>query len=131
MRVDLNVPLSKTDEITVTDDTRLRAIVPTAKFLLDKGAKLILMSHFGRPKGEVIEKGKNGRLTPVVPHLSTLLNTTVHKADDCIGPDVEKLASQLNDGEVLLLENTRFHAGETKNDEALAAGLGKLADVSC
>lgn len=67
MRVDLNVPLSKDDDVTVTDDTRLRAIVPTTKFLLEKGANVILCSHFGRPKGEVIETGKNGRLNPGKP----------------------------------------------------------------
>jgi len=78
VRVDLNVPLAK-DDITVTDDTRLRAIVPTTKFLLDKGANVILMSHFGRPKGEIIETGKNGRLTPVVKPLEELLGTTVKK----------------------------------------------------
>ena len=116
------------DEVTVTDDTRLRAIVPTTKYLLDKGANVILCSHFGRPKGEIIEKGKNGRLNPVVPHLTNLLGTEVQKVDDCIGDDVEAAASKLGKGEVLLLENTRFHAGETKNDEELAAGLGKLAD---
>ena len=116
------------DDVTVTDDTRLRAIVPTAKFLLDKGANVILCSHFGRPKGEIIETGKNGRLNPVVPHLRTLLGTDVTKVDDCMGPDVEVAASKLTRGQVLLLENTRFHAGETKNDEVLAAGLGKLAD---
>mmetsp|Transcript_29031 Transcript_29031/g.34508 ORF Transcript_29031/g.34508 Transcript_29031/m.34508 type:complete len:437 (+) Transcript_29031:164-1474(+) len=128
MRVDLNVPLSKEDNLTVTDDTRLRAIVPTAKYLLSKGANLILCSHFGRPNGEIIETGKNGRLTPVVPHLQTLLSTPVTKVDDCMGPAVEKAAEALTSGEVLLLENTRFYAGETKNDAALAAGLGKLAD---
>lgn len=128
MRVDLNVPLSKDDDVTVTDDTRLRAIVPTAKFLLDKGANVILCSHFGRPKGEIIETGKNGRLNPVVPHLNELLGTEVKKVDDCMGPDVEEAASKLGKGDVLLLENTRFYAGETKNDEELAAGLGKLAD---
>lgn len=127
MRVDLNVPLSKEDDVTVTDDTRLRAIVPTTKFLLSKGANVILCSHFGRPKGEIIEKGKNGRLDPVVPHLSTLLNTNVIKVNDCMGPEVEDVSSKLTKGEVLLLENTRFYAGETKNDEELAAGLGKLA----
>jgi phosphoglycerate kinase len=83
MRVDLNVPLSKEDDVTVTDDTRLRAIVPTTKYLLSKGANVILCSHFGRPKGEIIETGKNGRLNPVVPHLSTLLGTNVTKVDDC------------------------------------------------
>ena len=128
MRVDLNVPLSKEDDFTVTDDTRLRAIVPTAKFLLDKGANVILASHFGRPKGEVIETGKNGRLTPVVEPLKKLLGVDVQKVSDCIGSEAEEAASHLTKGQVLLLENTRFHAGETKNDPELAAGLGKLAD---
>ena len=128
VRVDLNVPLSKDDDVTVTDDTRLRAIVPTTKFLLDKGANVILCSHFGRPKGEIIETGKNGRLTPVVRPLSQLLGATVTKVDDCIGPDVEAAAASLTGGQVLLLENTRFHVGETKNDPTLSAGLGKLAD---
>lgn len=89
---------------------------------------MILCSHFGRPKGEIIETGKNGRLNPVVPHLSKLLNTEVKKVNDCIGPEVEAVASSLKGGEVLLLENTRFYKGETKNDETLSAGLGKLAD---
>jgi len=128
MRVDLNVPLSKEDDVTVTDDTRLRAIVPTAKFLLSKGANVILCSHFGRPKGEIIETGKNGRLNPVVPHLQTLLEVDVTKVDDCIGSKAEAAASALTKGQVLLLENTRFYAGETKNDADLSAGLGKLAD---
>lgn len=128
MRVDLNVPLDKADDFTVTDDTRLRAIVPTTKYLLDKGANVILCSHFGRPKGEIIEKGKNGRLTPVVEPLKGLLGVDVKKVDDCMGPDVEAAASSLGGGEVLLLENTRFYAGETKNDSDLASGLGKLAD---
>ncbi len=128
MRVDLNVPLSKEDDVTVTDDTRLRAIVPTTKFLLDKGANVILCSHFGRPKGEIIETGKNGRLNPVVPHLNDLLGTEVKKVDDCMGAEVEDAVSKLGKGDVLLLENTRFYAGETKNDEELSAGLGKLAD---
>lgn len=112
----------------MTDDTRLRSIVPTTKFLLEKGANPILCSHFGRPKGEVIETGKNGRLNPVVKPLEELLGTSVKKVDDCVGPDVEAAAAALKEGEVLLLENTRFHAGETKNDPALAEGLGKLAD---
>jgi phosphoglycerate kinase len=106
----------------------LRAIVPTAKFLLSRGANVILCSHFGRPKGEVIETGKNGRLTPVVPHLRDLLGVEVTKVDDCVGPDVELAAQSLTSGQVLLLENTRFHKGETKNDPTLSAGLGKLAN---
>ena len=128
VRVDLNVPLSKDDGVTVTDDTRLRAIVPTTKFLLGRGANVILCSHFGRPRGEVVETGKNGRLNPVVGPLRELLGVDVVKADDCVGPEVEAAASSLAGGQVLLLENTRFHAGETKNDPDLAAGLGKLAD---
>jgi phosphoglycerate kinase len=112
----------------VTDDTRLRSIVPTTKFLLDKGANVILCSHFGRPKGEIIETGKNGRLNPVVSPLTALLGVEVKKVDDCMGAEVEAAAEKLTTGEVLLLENTRFYKGETKNDEALAAGLGKLAD---
>ena len=128
MRVDLNVPLSKDDNVTVTDDTRLRAILPTTKFLLDKGANVILCSHFGRPKGEIIETGKNGRLNPVVEPLKKLLGADVKKVNDCMGEEVEKVAKSLTKGEVLLLENTRFYKGETKNDPTLAAGLGKLAD---
>lgn len=112
----------------MTDDTRLRAIVPTTKFLLDKGANVILCSHFGRPKGETIETGKNGRLTPVVPHLERLLDTPVKKLDDCMGAEVEEAAASLTSGDVLLLENTRFYKGETSNDATLSAGLGKLAD---
>jgi len=128
MRVDLNVPLSKEDEVTVTDQTRLKAIVPTTKYLLDKGANVILCSHFGRPKGKIIETGKNGRLNPVVPHLSELLGVPVKKMSDCIGDEVEQAAKELTSSEVLLLENTRFYAGETKNDPVLSEGLGKLAD---
>jgi phosphoglycerate kinase len=128
LRVDLNVPLSKEDDVTVTDDTRLRAIVPTAKFLMDKGANVILCSHFGRPKGEIIETGKNGRLNPVVPRLNELLGVNVTKMDDCMGPEVEEAAKNMAKGEVMLLENTRFYKGETKNDPELSAGLGKLAD---
>jgi phosphoglycerate kinase len=115
----------------VTDDTRLRAIVPTAKYLLDKGANVILCSHFGRPKGEIIETGKNGRLNPIVQPLEVLLGTPVLKMDDCVGAEVEAAAQKLalgSGGQVMLLENTRFHVGETKNDPELAAGLGKLAD---
>mmetsp|Transcript_27612 Transcript_27612/g.41153 ORF Transcript_27612/g.41153 Transcript_27612/m.41153 type:complete len:446 (+) Transcript_27612:2311-3648(+) len=128
MRVDLNVPLSKDDDVTVTDDTRLQAIAPTAKFLLEKGANVILCSHFGRPKGEIIETGKNGRLNPVVDPLKTILGVDVKKVNDCMGEEVEAAAKSLTKGEVLLLENTRFYKGETKNDSTLAAGLGSLAD---
>jgi len=125
VRVDLNVPLDKDNN--VTDDTRLRAVVPTTKYLLDKGAKVILCSHFGRPKGEIIETGKNGRLTPVREPLETLLGVPVTKVNDCMGPEVEQAVANLKSGEVLLLENTRFYKGETKNDPELAQGLARLA----
>jgi phosphoglycerate kinase len=128
VRVDLNAPLSKTDDTVVTDDTRLRAIVPTVQYLLSKNANVILCSHFGRPKGEIIETGKNGRLTPVVKPLETLLGVPIIKVNDTIGPDVEKVASTLTGGQVMLLENTRFYAGETKNDPTLSEGLSKLAN---
>jgi phosphoglycerate kinase len=114
--------------VTVTDDTRLRAIVPTTKYLLEKGANVILCSHFGRPKGEIIETGKNGRLNPIVKPLELLLGKPVLKMDDCIGSAVEEAAGKLGEGSIMLLENTRFHKGETNNDPELAAGLGKLAD---
>merc|ERR1712176_1099216 len=94
----------------------------------DKGANVILMSHFGRPKGEIIETGKNGRLTPVVKPLEELLGTPVKKIDTIIGPEAEAAAAQLSKGEILLLENTRFDIGETKNDKTLAEGMGKMAD---
>lgn len=114
--------------MTVTDDTRLRSIVPTTNFLLERGANVILCSHFGRPKGEIIETGKNGRLTPVVPYLQELLQRPVQKMMDCVGPEVEAAAAAMKESQVMLLENTRFHKGEEKNDPTLAAGLGKLAD---
>ena len=122
--------LIQDDVLNVTDDTRLRAIVPTTKFLLEQGANVILCSHFGRPKGEIVETGKNGRLTPVVKPLEALLGTSVLKMNDCIGPEVEAAAKELTKGksQVMLLENTRFHKGETKNDPELSAGLGALAD---
>ena len=130
VRVDLNVPLDKKDDMKVTDDTRLRAILPTVQYLLSKNAAVILCSHFGRPAGEIIESGKNGRLTPVVSPLQTLLgeHVKVTKLNDCIGPDVEQFVNtKLNGGDVCILENTRFYKGETKNDMVLAEGLGKLA----
>jgi phosphoglycerate kinase len=86
------------NDVTATDDTRLRAIVPTAKCLLDKRANTILCSHFGRPKGEILETGKNGRLNSVVPRLKALLVNDVTKVDDCMGPRVEDAASKLTRG---------------------------------
>ncbi|GAJ97608.1 phosphoglycerate kinase [Geomicrobium sp. JCM 19055] len=122
-RVDFNVPL---DGETVTDDTRIRAAIPTIQLLQQKGAKVILASHLGRPKGEVVEKL---RLDPVAKRLEQLLGTTVHKADNVVGDDVTKAVDQLQEQGILLLENLRFEAGEEKNDAALAEQLAKLADV--
>ncbi|EZH66471.1 phosphoglycerate kinase [Bacillaceae bacterium JMAK1] len=122
-RVDFNVPL---DGETVTDDTRIRAAIPTIQLLQQKGAKVILASHLGRPKGEVVEKL---RLDPVAKRLEQLLGTPVHKADHVVGNDVTKAVDQLQEQGILLLENLRFEPGEEKNDPALAEQLAKLADV--
>ena len=129
VRVDLNAPLAADNNNTIADDTRLRAILPTTQFLFQQqGANVILLSHFGRPNGKIIETGPNGRLTPVVRPLEELLGTAITKLDDCVGDVVEEAVSQLTSGQVVLLENTRFHAGETQNDPQLSAGLGRLAD---
>lgn len=124
VRCDFNVPLN--DDLSISDDTRIVAAVPTIKYLVEQGAAVILCSHLGRPKGKVVE---GMRLTPVAKRLSELLGGQVAKVDDCIGPEVEAAASALQGGEVLLLENLRFHAQEEKNDPAFAASLAKLADV--
>ncbi len=124
VRCDFNVPLN--DDLTISDDTRIVAAVPTIKYLIEQGAAVILCSHLGRPKGKVVE---DLRLTPVAKRLSELLGVQVTKVDDCIGPDVEAAASALKGGEVLLLENLRFYPQEEKNDPAFAASLAKLADV--
>jgi phosphoglycerate kinase len=124
VRVDFNVPVDENRQ--VTDDTRIRAAIPTIKYLQDKGAKVILISHFGRPKGQVNEKY---RLDPVVGRLSQLLGQTVTKTADCIGPIVQQAVNKLQAGDVLLLENVRFHPGEEKNDQELARELASLADI--
>lgn len=122
VRADLNVPL---DGSTITDDTRIRAAIPTVEYLVKNGAKVLLSSHLGRPKGVTEEF----RLTPVAGRLTELLSCPVSKADDCIGDEVASKASDMTDGSVLLLENVRFYGEETKNDEAFAEKLAAPADI--
>lgn len=124
VRVDFNVPLNDKQEIT--DETRIKAALPTIKYLVDHGAKVILMSHLGRPKGEV---KKEYSLAPVAKRLEELLGTKVVFADDCVGPDAEKAVDSIQDGQVVLLENLRFHKEETKNDPGFAKQLASLADI--
>ncbi len=135
MRVDFNVAMkpklpATRDEAVITDDTRIRAAVPTIEYLLGKGAKVILMSHLGRPDGQVVE---GLRLDVVAKRLAELLGKPVKKVDDCIGPEVEAAIAAMHPGDVLMLENVRFHPEEEAKDDAIrlpfAAQLAKLGDV--
>ncbi|MGF7035803.1 phosphoglycerate kinase [Paenibacillus mucilaginosus] len=123
VRVDFNVPL---ENGKITDDTRIRETVPTIKYLTERGAKVILASHMGRPNGAVVEEL---RLTPVAARLSELLGQPVTKADEAVGAAVQAQVAELKDGDVLLLENVRFYAGEEKNDAELAKQFAELADL--
>lgn len=122
-RVDFNVPMN---EGRITDDTRIRAAIPTIQYLLEQGAKVILASHFGRPKGKVVEEM---RLSAVAHRLSDLLGKKVEKTEQVIGDEVTAKVNALKDGEALLLENVRFLPGEEKNDPELAKQFAALADI--
>lgn len=124
IRVDFNVPLD--DDLNITDDNRIRESLPTIEYAIKNGAKVILMSHLGRPKGEVKEKM---RLTPVARRLSELLKRPVKKPNDCIGPEVYDIANKMQIGDVTLLENLRFHKEEEKNDPGFAKELAGLGDI--
>ena len=123
VRVDFNVPM---EDGRVTDDTRLRAAVPTIQRLRDAGAKVALLAHFDRPKGQ---RAPSMSLEPVVDELENLLGAPVRFAPDCVGPEAKAALADLDVGGVILLENVRFHAGEEKNDPAFAAQLAELGDV--
>jgi phosphoglycerate kinase len=122
VRVDLNVPM---DSGKVTDATRLERIAPTITEISDKGGKVILLAHFGRPKG----RDAKDSLKPVAAALANVINKQIAFADDCIGEPAEKAVAALKDGDILCLENTRFHGGEEKNDPAFVAELAKLGDI--
>ncbi|MCW5212574.1 phosphoglycerate kinase [Desulfobulbus sp. TB] len=124
IRVDFNVPMNEQGEIT--DDLRIRTVLPTIQYALDQGAKVILASHRGRPKGQRVEKYS---LAPVAKYLSDILDKEVQMVGDCVGPKAEKAVAAMNKGDIVLLENLRFHAEEQVNDPAFSKQLALLADV--
>jgi phosphoglycerate kinase len=125
VRVDFNVPFD-VETHAISDDSRIRAVLPTIRYLIEKRAKVILCSHLGRPKGKVVEEL---RVAPVAKRLSELLGRPVTSTADCIGPEAEKAASDLEEGDVLLLENLRFHPEEEENDPEFARALSRLGDL--
>ncbi len=138
MRVDFNVP--QNEDGSVRDDTRIRAALKSINYVCDQGGKLILMSHLGRPgnpdkaesdaeRQEIIAKNVKFKMDPVATHLQGLVTAKVTKVNDIVGPEVEAAVNAMHEGDIVLLENTRFHPGETKNDPALCEALAKLADV--
>ena len=124
IRADFNVPLD--DSLQITDDTRIRSTLPTINHVVDEGAKVILCSHLGRPNVKFDPKFS---LAPIAKRLQRLLGKEVIFAPDCIGPAVEGLVARMKPGDVMLLENLRFHAEEEKNDDAFSKSLASLADV--
>ncbi len=138
MRVDFNVP--QNEDGTVRDDTRIRAALPSINFVRERGGKLILMSHLGRPKDpakaeseeekqKILKKNQTFRMDPVADKLRELAGGNVKKMDALVGPEVEQAVAAMEPGDIILLENTRFHKGETKNDPELSAQLAKLGDL--
>ena len=124
IRVDFNVPM---DEVgVITDDLRIRTVLPTIEYALQQEAKVILCSHMGRPKGQRMDKYS---LEPVARYLSAILDQPVRLAPDCVGPATASMAESMNNGDVLLLENLRFHSQEQDNDPEFAEQLAALADV--
>lgn len=124
VRVDFNVPMDEHQNIT--DDTRIRSVLSTLRYVLDHNGKLIIMSHMGRPKGAAVPELS---LAPVAKRLGRLLKENVQMAGDCVGPEVKKIVDGMTAGDILLLENLRFHPGEKKNDDTFARELASLCDI--
>jgi len=124
IRVDVNVPLD--ENLNITDDSRIRAVLPTINYALDEDAKVIMASHMGRPEGKVVPELS---LAPVAKRFSRLLKKEVQFAQDCIGPEVKALVNNMQQGDILLLENLRFHLGEQENGDSFAKELASMCDV--
>jgi phosphoglycerate kinase len=124
LRADFNVPMDA--DKSITDDIRIRSVLPTIRHILAQNGRLVICTHMGRPKGKRVE---DLSLAPVAAHLQGLLGVKVTLAPDCIGPETEAIVQKMADGEVVLLENLRFHAGETENDREFSGGLARMADV--